>query len=145
MSLTPSRRRLLQATALLPALVSGTAACTHPAEQPAVVDPDVALRAAAVARELDLLAAYDGVVGAPPARAAQLAAVRAEHAAHLVALGTASPTPSATPSTTPVTVTELAARERAAAAAHAADALGASRQLAAVLASLAASEASHVV
>ncbi len=37
-------------------------------ERPAPVDPDVALRAAAVARERALLAAYDAVLAADPAR-----------------------------------------------------------------------------
>jgi hypothetical protein len=148
MSLTPSRRQVLQASALLAA-----AACTSRSPKPTVVDPDVALRAAAVARERALLAAYDAAPRG--ARLGALAAVRADHEAHLAALaapvpGPSTPVPSPTttaapPAATPVTIGELAAHERATAAAHATDALRASRPLAAVLASLAASEASHAV
>jgi hypothetical protein len=131
MSASPSRRRLLQAALLTP-----LAACTTTAGRPARVDPDVALRAAAVARERSLLALYDA---APPS--ATVLAIRAEHEQHLAALGAPSPAPSPATAATG----SLVAAERAAAAAHAADALVASPQLAAVLASLAASEASHPV
>lgn len=131
MTASPSRRRLLQAALLAP-----LAACTAKPSRPEPVDPDVALRAAAVARERALIARYDA---APPSPA--VAAIRAEHEQHLAALGAPSPPPSATPAA----ASSLVAAERAAAAAHAADALTASPKLAAVLASLAASEASHPV
>jgi hypothetical protein len=147
MSLTPSRRALLQATALVPALLTETAACTSHRPAHAVVDPDVAVRAAAVAREVELLSAYDeALAAAAPGASAELAAVRADHEAHLAALG--APSPAASPSASaqvPASPGALAARERSAAAAHAADALRASRPLAALLASMAASEASHLV
>ena len=71
----------------------------------------------------------------------------AEHEQHLVALD-ARPEPSSTPQAHTLalpTLANLAAAERSAAAAHAAGAFAASRPLAAVLASLAASEASHAV
>ncbi len=146
MSSRPTRRVLLSAGA-----VGLVAACTPShrppsASRPARPDPDVALTAAAVDRELTLLAAYDAALAATPALASRLAPLRSEHAEHLMALR-AGPAPvgSAATSPTPVTRTSLRAAELAAAAAHAAAAVTASDRLAAVLASLAASEASHQV
>lgn len=140
----PTRRAVLASGLLLP-----VAACTssEPAPvRPVPVDPDVALRAAAVARERGLLAAYDAALQQDPGRAERLAPLRAEHAAHLAALGeqeapsTVSPAPAPTP-----LGGDLATAERAAAAAHAEATAAASPALAAVLAQLAASEASHPV
>jgi hypothetical protein len=149
MSLTPSRRRVLQAALLAPALAPVASACTSRPSQPEPVDPDVALRQAAVARERTLVDLYAAAEGSSPARAAQLALVRAEHEQHLAALGAPSSGPSASSGTARTLAAPLprtlTAAERAAAQAHAADALLASRPLAAVLASLAASEASHPV
>ena len=140
MTATPSRRQLLAGLAAAP-----VAACTT-RRDPAPVDPDDALRAAAVTRERELLAAYDAVTAAVPTAAARLSAVRAEHEQHLAAL-VRTPVSSAPPTPPAVarTLAQLAALERTSAAGHAADALRASRGLAAVLASLAASEASHPV
>lgn len=156
----PSRRAVLIAGALLP-----VAACTGGGDhqpEPAPVDPDVALREGAAARERTLLTHYDVTMLAESGQAARLAPLRAEHAAHLVALGfpvpagssgvTGPPTvgspapapPPATLSTAPSRL-QLAQAERDTAAAHTRDALAASRALAGVLASLAASEASHPV
>jgi hypothetical protein len=130
MSAGMSRRSLLAGLAVAP-----VAACTSGSSAPARVDPDVALRAAAVAREVDLVALYDALPPTPVH-----AALRAEHVEHLRALGAVLPSARPThPDPQPVPA------ERAAAAAHAADALRAGRGLAAVLASLAASEASHPV
>ena len=141
MSLFPSRRRVLQG-----ALLTLVSACTRRPQRPAPIDPDVALRAAAVARERALIAQYAGARPASPAVAAQLAAVAAEHAQHLIALGVTTASTGPSPFPVPASsLAELVAAERAAAAAHAADALRASRLLAAVLASLAASEASHPI
>ena len=124
------------------------ASCTS-REKPATPDPDDPLRAAAVARERTLLAMYDAAAaGSGPADAAVLQAVRAEHAEHLAALlGQPSPSPStaAAPSPTVATRPQLVAAERSAAQAHAAAAVTASPELAGLLASLAASEASHPV
>jgi hypothetical protein len=151
MSLTPSRRGVLQAALLAPVLTSAASACTTHRSRTEPVDPDVALRAAAVARERALLDLYTAAEGSSPALAALLTLVRAEHEQHLAALAAPSPAPSgsATQTTTRAGVAPsravLASAERAAAQAHAADALLASRPLAAVLASLAASEASHLV
>ncbi len=159
MSPRPTRRAILSAGA-----VGLVAACT-PSHRPpsagrqARTDPDVALTAAAVDRELALLAAYDAALAATPALASRLAPLRAEHAEHLIALtaGRAS-TPTASPATDPAPAQprgagprgvqagrSLMTAERTAAAAHAAAAVTASARLAAVLASLAASEASHQV
>lgn len=138
MSVSPSRRRLLQTLLLAPV----AAACSRSKhEQPATEDPDVALRAAATVREQALIAAYRSAATASSA----VAAVLADHEEHLRVLGSASPTPSAAPAGAPVPAGRLAAQERQAAAAHAAAALDASPSLAALLASLAASEASHAV
>lgn len=145
MTVSMSRRRLLQAAALAPA----AAACTSTPSRPATVDPDVALRGAAIARERSLVDDYAAAAGFIPAVAAHIAAVRADHEQHLAALHAPSPSPSAPPVVTPsvavLSLVQLATAEREAAAAHAADALRASRPLAVVLASLAASEASHPI
>lgn len=132
-----SRRHLLTGAVALP-----LAACTQPAE-PAPVDPDALLRDAARQRERDLLASYDALMAATPALAPRLAPLRAEHEEHLAQL---APVASAAPGSSAVTtLAQLVALEKQMAAAHAADALRASRPLAVVLASLAASEASHPV
>lgn len=132
-------------------------ACTSPADKtPEPVDPDVALLAAAVAREQALLVAYDDALLAHPSLAGLLAPLREEHQQHLDRLQ--PPSPSATPTTptpdasaTPEPTrpapdrAALAGLERAASTAHGAAAVTASRRLAPVLASLSASEASHLV
>jgi hypothetical protein len=145
MSLSASRRRLLQAALLSPVV----AACTRNGPRPAPVDPDDALRRAAVARERALVESYQAAAASSSsAVAAAIGPMVAEHTQHLATLGAGSPAPSpSSPPTAPLvpTLAQLAAAERAAAAEHAADALRASRPLAAVLASLAASEASHPV
>ena len=155
-----TRRQVLGTGALL--LVAGCTAEPAPAPAPAPVDPDDALRAAATARERVLLQAYDAALLAAPSLAARLAPVRAEHAEHLAALtgpapsgppGTSPPgsTPDgaapvpATPATPAVVLAGLVRDERAAAAGHAREVGAASRPLAALLAVLAASEASHLV
>ena len=172
----PTRRDVLRLAVLLPAgplLVACRTADVPPvppAPDPAP-DPDVALLQAALDRELSLMQRYDDALAAtsgPAASrpagsrlAASLAALRAEHAVHVAALG-AFPTPAGTapdPITPRASATRrlsatgrpgsvlaaLAEQERLVSGAHARDALVASRELAAVLATLAASEASHVV
>jgi hypothetical protein len=121
--------------ALLP-----VAGCTKD-DEPVKPSTDDVIRAAAVERERALLALYAGAT--TPAALA----VRADHEEHLAALTQQStPSPVASPSAGPVpTKAALVAAERAAAAADAAAALDASPGLAALLASLAASEASHPV
>ncbi len=155
--MTLSRRSALAAAGLL-----GAAACTgaSPAPAPRPVDPDVALRQDAISRERALLARYDALLAADPALRARLAPVRSEHERHLEALGQ-PPAPSgsavapavpsavapAVPSATAGTPTlaALIQAERTTATAHAAATATASPGLAAVLAQLAASEASHPV
>lgn len=164
MSLHPSRRAVLRAGLAVPLL----AACTDapPPGPPPPPDPDLALHRAAVEREQALLAAYDTAALAAPGLAPKLAAVRAEHAAHLDALEAADPAPAPTGSPSPspsgsvepsapapppapadpaTVLAGLVALEADAATAHGAAAVTASRELAAVLATLAASEASHGV
>lgn len=154
-----TRRAVLRAGLALPL----AAACTDGAPAPPPPpDPDIALRAAAAERERALLAAYDAAVLAAPSLAGRIAAVRAEHAQHAAAVAgpaaatngprSTDATPGASPSPSPVrprdaaaVLAELVAAERDAATRHASDALLSSRELAAVLASLAASEAAHVV
>ena len=175
----PTRRRVLIAGPVALLAVSGLTGCTSggpdreaAAPTPAPVDPDDALRAAAVERERALLRDYDAVLLALPELAARLAPVRGHHDEHLTALlgppagsssasptstapASASPTssiPGATgsaagpvPTDAPAAVARLVAAERAAAEGHARDCLAASRRLAGVLASLSASELSHPV
>ena len=154
-----TRRQLLGAGALV---LTGCTSQAPPVDTPPVddlpvspppPDPDDALRAAATARERDLLRAYDDALLAAPSLAARLGPLRAEHAEHLRSLlGPAEPPPP--PSAAPVraprpapgaVLAGLVRAEQAAAAAHAADVPAASRQLAGLLAVLSASEASHPV
>ena len=167
----PSRRRLLVLGSAA-VTASALAACTGDAEPPPAsapspspaavpVDPDVALRAAAAARELALLARYDAVLAARPGLSARLQPLRGHHAQHLAALRdpAASPSPTgaapspsaAAPPAVPVPADDaaalaaLTAAERETGQAHGRDCLAASRPLAAVLGSLSASELSHAV
>lgn len=146
----PTRRQLLGAGSLV--LLAGCTDDAPPAPEP--VDPDDALRDAAVARERALLEAYDAVLLALPALAPRLVLLRGEHVAHLTAL--TGPLPSASPSVTTVpppavpppptaaaALAGLVTAEREAAGGHAADVAAASRELAGLLAALSASEASH--
>lgn len=153
------RRALLAGAALLP-----LAACTTEPAPPPPPDPDDLLRSAAAARERALLAEYDRLLVVLPALAVRLLPLRAEHAEHLLALTgpppTGSPTPSVPPTASPLplppavppppatadALAALLAAEQAAAGAHTAEALDArDRDLAGLLASLAASESSHAV
>ena len=170
----PSRRQVLRATLAFPlsaGLGAGLAGCTDaPPRPPVPVDPDDALRAAAVDRETDLLRAYDAAVLLRPDLAALLQPLRAEHAEHLLALTGPATLPPVSPAATPLApapnspapdspapnspapdspaaplLTGLIRAERQAGAGHAADALVASRPLASLLAALSASEFSHPV
>jgi hypothetical protein len=145
----PSRRQVLAGVT-----VALAGACTSNHRPPAAPNPDVALTAAAIAREQALVTAYEAALLAHPRLRAELAPYRDDHAAHLQALRPLpSPSP-ALPVTGPSPLPEptavlarqraaLAALERAAATAHATATATASPQLATLLASLAASEASH--
>ena len=97
------------------------------------------MRAAALEREQQLLAAYQAVMARRPALAPLLRQLAADKEAHVSALGGGTAT-----SSTVVTVAQLRVMERAAAAAHGQAALVASRGLAPQLASLSASSACAV-
>jgi hypothetical protein len=149
-----TRRALLSAAAALP-----LAACTSDPEPPPPPDPDDLLRESAVERERSLLAEYDAVLLVLPSLAERLLALRAEHVEHLATLTGEGPAGTPSPQASqpgvaavPPTATAAAAlaglveAERAAGAAHGAATLAArSRELAALLATLSASESSHPV
>lgn len=159
----PSRRRVLTGAGAA-VLTGALSACTSEPTPPPPVDPDDALRDAAVERERSLLQAYDAVLLALPELTARLLPLREHHVEHLGAVRPPPPTPLPSPSASPPVASVppvpavppaptpaealagLAAAERAAAAAHAVAALrAADRPLAGLLASLSASEASHPV
>lgn len=145
MSVSPSRRRLLQAAALAPVVASCTS--EGPIDD-GHTSPDARLRQLAAARERALIAQYRAAAASSAAAVAtRTAGLVEQHEQHLASLvGAGGTSPSATPTPLPVpTLAQLAAAEHAAAVAHGADALHASFALAALLASLAASEASHAV
>ncbi len=112
-----SRRALSRRATLLGAVALGTAACTpyslgddqrragEPSAAPATeeprTDPDVALAAAVLAAEQDLVDRIDAAVAAHPRLQRVLAATRDVHAAHVDLLADAAPdgpVPSASPS-----------------------------------------------
>jgi hypothetical protein len=152
----PTRRSVVAGglAALALPVLGGCERDTKPARPPRP-DPDVVRADEAAARERALLAAYDAAVAAVPALAARLTPLRAEHALHLAALGvperptTSPPALRATappqPTDPPALLAALADLERRTAVAHGDEAVLAGRGLAAVLAALAASEASHPV
>jgi hypothetical protein len=126
-----------------------------PAAAPTTPPPDPAL-AAALHRELTLLAAYDQAIASAPVLAGPLAALRADHASHrdaLLAAGarrSAGVTAPATPTLPPpgprrraAVLRRLATAEQAASAAHAASCVSAARDVAPLLGSLAACEHAH--
>ncbi|MCU1603434.1 MAG: hypothetical protein JWO22_4143 [Frankiales bacterium] len=127
----PSRRSVLVASVLT------LAACRE--KPPVAVDRDVAVRAAALQRELDLQAAYESVMHLHPSLASRLAPLAADKAAHVAALGSTTQTSSAVS-----TLTALKALESRTATEHGRAALTASRALAPLLASLSASSACAV-
>jgi hypothetical protein len=159
---TPTRRSVLRG-GLLAVAVAAVAACDDEGpREPAQPHPDVVLADEAAMRERELMAAYDAAAERAPDLAERLAPLRAQHAEHLAALSLPEPppadptaTPGATPSSAPVPgpvlpddpaglLSALAELERRAATEHAGTAVRAGRGLAVVLASAAASEASHV-
>ena len=152
----PTRRAVLAGGPAL--LLAAACSADEPAPRPEPVDPDDALRSAAAERERALLREYDAALAARPGLAPRLVPVRGHHAEHLEALlgpvptGSPSPTPTAAvppavppPADDAAALARLVEAERAAATAHAADCLTASRSLAPVLASLSAGELSHPV
>jgi hypothetical protein len=145
----PSRRQVLAGVT-----VALAGACTSNHRRPAAPNPDVALTEAAIARERALIAVYDEARLRHPDLWDELGTYRDDHRAHLHAL---QPVPALSPDlphTGPSPIPEpaavlarqraaLAALERTAATAHANATVTASPRLATLLASLAASEASH--
>jgi hypothetical protein len=125
--------------------------------EPARPDPDLLLRRRVAGQVRDLVAAYAAVVAAfPQADARQLGTLRslaAEHEAHVTALEppTATPSPSSTPTMSAPTVPSsmagalrwLTGLERAAARRRSRQSLRAGPDLARLLASVAASDATH--
>lgn len=150
----PTRRAVLVGgvqvglVGLLAACSSDDRPATAPSPPP---DPDLARADEAAERERRLLAAYDAAVVLAPQLSAQLTPLRAQHAEHLAALGVperlppALPAPPPLPSDPPALLAALAELERDTATVHGDAAVLAGRGLAVVLASLAASEASHPV
>lgn len=156
----PTRRALLLAApaaaglAVLTSCTSGSP--SGPPTPSAAPDPDLALRAAAVAREQELIRAYDAALLAVPTLRDRLLVLRAEHQAHLGALGAAPASPAVgsplvgEPTGSPTGTTDahlagLRSAERVVGSAHTAGLRTASAALAVVLATLAASEAAHEV
>jgi hypothetical protein len=99
--------------------------------------------------ELGLIAQYDAVIAQYPAVSARLTAMRADHAAHLAAVGGSIPEATATPSGAPQldmgqAVAGLAGAERSAASARIGDCRGAhDLGLARTIAAIGGCEAAH--
>lgn len=123
---------------------------SHPAPRPGRPKPPDPLREL-LAAERALLSQYDGVLARFPA-VASIAAVRADHAAHVDALralvrapAAASPPPVAVPATLVAAVAALRAAEVSAAARTTAACIAAPAARAALLGSIAACESAHLV
>lgn len=140
-----------RAALLLPALVvaacssdPGTASTGTLANGPSAVLPSMA-------NEADLIAQYESVIAAFPQLAQSLQPICEQHRAHLTALGGSEPaSASAGPATAARSVqaalTQLAEAEKAAAQQRLQDCIAATGEpVIRTLASIAASEASHVV
>jgi hypothetical protein len=160
-----TRRAVLAATAAsLPLLVvsgcKGVGALATP-PRPA---PDVAVLQAAIAAEEVMIARYDAVITRSASLAGRLRPLRAEHRSHLVQLksrmivppgsaaaspspsrsGRAQAGPSSVPAGTAAAISYLRAAERHAASALLHQLTAVSPSLAQLMASVAASEATHV-
>ena len=154
-----SRRTVLGLAGAL-AVAGCTGAGGPPAGPSPTVPPPPDPLLAELADEVRLAALYDATLARHPALAARLASPRADHAQHVEALTqevdaagdtpTATDTPSASasapvqvPATAAAALAALRAAERAAAVARSAAALAAPAHRAGLLASVAASEATH--
>jgi hypothetical protein len=163
----PGRRAMLTAAVAVPLLLAGCKGVGALGPLPALAPDVVSLGHAITAEEL-MVARYQAALGAltdRPHITALLAALLAEHQAHLVQLrsrlilpprlATASPSASPGPSSPTVPVpppagvtqvlAELTAAERAACARLARQLLDAPPELAQLMASIGASEATHIV
>jgi len=150
------RRGLLAAALATPLLVAGCSKGFGALGTPPAPAPDVAVLTSAMNAEKLMIARHEAVLSRSPALAGTLDPLLAEHRAHLAALtarlvpGAARPTPSPSASP-PVTVPAgaapavayLAAAEESAATAYLRQLAAASPSLAQLLASIAASEATH--
>ena len=155
-----SRRRLLTVSAVMLS-VTATAACGSPdlLAPPPGPSPSVRTLRASITAEQSLVDAYHRVLSAYPALTAMLRPFLSQHDEHLARLksrliipphvkATPLPTPSAAaglPASTRAAVTMLGEAERAAAAAQLGRLATATPSLAQLLASIAASEATHAV
>jgi hypothetical protein len=146
-----SRRTLLLGAAVVAAAPEVTGCTRH---KPHVPTPSETLLDETLALEDELISAYDVAIATTSIRTSQrrtLVAIRSEHAVHRAALLTAGaqPSPAATGSPTPTitaprdTTRTLIATETAAATIRTDASVRAPRDLAPLLASLAASETVH--
>lgn len=158
MARNATRRGVLASAALaLPLLASGCSGITVLGTPPRPL-PDVATARHAIASERDLIAHYTSVLAAMPALAAQLRPLLADHTDHLARLRGRLAGPQATagpkaagpaggrprvPPTQAAALAGLRTAEEAASASLLAQLQAASPSLAQLLASIAASEASH--
>lgn len=155
MTLSLARRRLLTgalagATGILTASVLGACDPLPGGDRGSVPPADPDPLEPLLATELGLVASYDAAIEALPAQAARLRAVRTDHAAHAQALrARLDPRRAAAIETTAAASTSslqgLLAAERAAAKQAREACLAASGERAALLASIAACESSHLV
>lgn len=160
-----SRRRVLAASTVL-APLAAVASCgvPNPLAGPPGPSPDVRTLRASIAAEQSLVDVYRGVLAAHPALSASLHTFLTQHEDHLSQLRSrlivpphvsaspsASPSPSASASASPppasasAAITALGAAERSAAAAQLQRLGTTDPSLAQLLASIAASEATHAV
>lgn len=146
-----TRRALLGGSAILGVSLVAAACTTSPSPEPTPTqspepDADAGVRTEVVAGEAALLALYDAVIAAHPALAADLTALREEHAAHAEAMGVAAPTsPAPVVGTRAEALAALTdAEQQAIAARTAACEAATDSDLARVTALIAASEAGHV-
>lgn len=164
MTVGPSRRAVLAASAAAVPLLVSACRGVQVLGRPPPPAPDVRLLRAAIAAERLMISRYHVAVSsstANPAAAARLRSLASEHEQHLAALnsrlivppGSAESTPpaispaasaAALPASLAGALTALAADERAAAQRLAAQLLTAPPSLAQLLASISASEATHV-
>jgi hypothetical protein len=138
-----------------PLLATGCSKGFGAMDTPPAPRPDVAVLTAAIASEKLMIARYQAVLAASPGQAGKLDPLLADHRAHLAALtrrlvpGAARPTPSPrtgqpqVPAAASAAVAYLGGAENAAAAALLSHLATASPSLAQLLASIAASEATH--
>jgi hypothetical protein len=158
----PTRRRVLAASALAALAAAGTAGCSPghpwPWSQPPKPAPDVAVLHAAIAAETAMISRCAAVVAAVPALTAAVSPVLGEHRAHLaqlrarLAVPAGAPSPAVTARAQPAQVPpgQAAAVEYLRDAEHARAvtlagwlAAATTPSLAQLLASIAASEATH--